>query len=243
MSDQDYLNLYYDCLNHHMRIKKYIPVKDKIFKICDYDRYQAVINNEYNYTRVDDIKSLIRVFSKIIHFKKYENLDEYIDFIISLNDYAHYFPQFLNAIIFKNEIYNKADSEDANNYYYYIDCIIESILNDKTVLDDFYGHSRFVELLRLFLKYYDARENLPDYERKIRKDYYDIGIGVIGDIYATDVDLSMLDNFLNDLANDYENVLIYLELNGLLRNSNLYYGINHAYEAIKDYEQNKRLIR
>ena len=244
MTDMDYINFFNDCLNHNMTIKKYIPIKEYIFKIFDY------FKSKDNFNRIDDDSkrefsyNMLKLFDRIIDENKNEDLDEYIDFLIYINANCWSFIDLLNVIVFKEDSYPKISIEE---YYHYLSIIFDVVIghNNNEMLEEFYGHSRFSKMTRLFMRNYknpyDFRNT--NYEIAKRNSYYDIGVGVIGDIYNTDLDLASLELFLHDLVYDYENIMTYLELNGLLRDYESTYGIEHAYETLKEYDNKKKLLK
>ena len=242
MINKDYLRFFNECLNHNMTIKKYVPVQDKIFKIIDFCSTKVDLKSTQDYKKVKFAKAILKTFSKILDKNRYENLDEYIDFLIYIGIYQSYFADMLNVMVFKDESPN---SNRADYYLWYMLTIFSFAENKKDILEDFYGQSRIVSMIKMYYRYFEDPYlyTLPMDIASKRRDYEGIALGVIADIYDTDLDLSILDSFLNDLVNDYERVMTYLGLNGLLRNYEKTYGIEYAYETLKQFDKQKRIIR
>ena len=242
MTNNDYVMFFNECLNHNMTIKKYIPVQDKIFKIIDFYGMKFAYRNTSYQNKMHFAKGLLKTFNKILKENKYEDLDEYIDFLIFIEIYPSYFDDLLNVMVFKDKCPNK----NFDNYYtWYLFKIFDFAEEKIDMLDSFYGQSRIVNMIRIYFRYYENPydDSIPDYIATKRSDFESVALGVIADIYDTDLDLSILDTFFNDLVNDYENTMTFLSLNGLLRDYDSTYGIEYAYETLKQYDKQKRIIR
>ena len=134
MKNNDYIDFYDESLKGNIIFKKYLPVKNELIKIinfyddkgvCEYSWYKDGID----LIKLDFIKRLLRLFNKIITNNKYDNLDDYVDFLIALDPWYEDYLSYLELFIFK---------ENFNNYNedYYYSCF-DRLCHNIIQVDDF----------------------------------------------------------------------------------------------------------
>lgn len=249
MNNQDFITFIDECLNHNMTIKKYIPVQESIYKIVEYANTSKGYPMSYINKRIMG-KDILGLFKNIVNEKKYDNLDEIVDFVLFLKPSNSFISRLIETIIFKFPF----ERISRIDYYYAFSCICVDARDIKDEVINYNSNLRIVELIKKYLYYlnlYIANGNI-----KIRpsiltfdvesQEFHNIAIGVMADIYATDLDINILDKFLYSLYYDHENTMDYLDINGLLKKYGCDYGIKNSIEIIKlfsEKESNNILIK
>lgn len=242
MERTEYLRFYNECMNHNMIIERFIPVEDYIFKIFNHYKNTWTFFDADDDRKIGYSEELIKLFDRIMNENKYENLDEYINLLLYLDVAKWSFLTFLKILVYKDKTYPESENRF---YYHHISRIIDNVIDKKEHLWGFHGNSRFTKMIRIFMNYYVNHHTNPDYNAYVKEKrsiYYNIGVGVIADIYNTDLDLSLLEKFLHDLVYDYDNLVTYLELNGLVRDYDATYGIDYAYETLQKFDSDDKTL-
>jgi hypothetical protein len=248
MSNKEYIKFFNACLEHKMTIKKYIPVQEYLFRIMAFINTKPLIKNNEE-VKVEFCKTILGAFTIIMNRKNFNYLDEYINFLETVNfEFTEYSSSLLTIVFGKNAFENPEFNVD---YIYnaHMRKICKYAVNnrDKVMLLD--GESRFINMMKIYAKY---GMPLPEFGRRVTPteikslDYYNIGYSIIEKLYLSDIDLQYLDTFLNDLSNDFIRMMSYLEFNDLLSTSrtskNVKY-LNNPLEFIVNYDPRKKLIR
>ena len=242
MNTINYIKFFDECLNHNMIVKELIPVQEHIFKIVEF----ANKSNGYpmSYTsKINLCGHILDIFTKIIDNKKFDNLDEIVDFVLFLKPSNEAITNFIETIIFRYPF----EETTRFDYCYNFACIC---VDGRDMIDEVINYNsklRIVELVKKYLYYtklYVAKGNINMKSSYISLDpiahqFHNIAIGVMADIYASDLDINILDKFLDSLFYDQDNTMEYLGLNGLLRDHIYDYGIKNAIEIIKLYNEKK----
>ena len=100
MNTINYIKFFDECLNHNMIVKELIPVQEHIFKIVEF----ANKSNGYpmSYTsKMNLCGHILDIFTKIIDNKKFDNLDEIVDFVLFLKPSNEAITNFIETIIFR----------------------------------------------------------------------------------------------------------------------------------------------
>ena len=116
MKLDDYNKLFDNCAKDKMVMEKYQPVKDQIIRICKHYiakkefknnvRVEVRNHKKYNKNKIDFIRDLLRLFNRVIKEKKYDNLDQIIDWLLANPEVTYYyFLTFFKVLVFKMTIY------------------------------------------------------------------------------------------------------------------------------------------
>ena len=98
MNTINYIKFFDECLNHNMIVKELISVQEHIFKIVEF----ANKSNGYpmSYTsKINLCGHILDIFTKIIDNKKFDNLDEIVDFVLFLKPSNEAITNFIETII------------------------------------------------------------------------------------------------------------------------------------------------
>ncbi len=243
MKKNDYLLFFNDCLKDNFTIKKYLPFKEQIIKIFKYhyknNDLQFLMKTIAKELIIEYVQHLLGVYRRIINEDKIENLDEYVDLLLSIDISYHIFPQALSVLVFKNM------RSDNTEYYWYLTFIYricEGVLNNKNKIVNDDSNTRIISIMKTFLKYFQ-KEDMKNINGN-KRGSLEVSIGMIAEFYLTDLDVSYLDNFLDNIVNDYDNTIAYLELNGFkidwLDN---YCKVNKARDVFEVYSDQKVMIK
>ena len=249
MTNKDYIKFYNECLKQHMTIKKYEPVKDYLFTAI---KHMECLRIDYPDMSIDDCsKDILRCFSTIMKYKKYDNLNEYIAFLNILKTYYYTYPQLLKTIVLKDKAFEDVhDIELSKNYYnHWIDYLCRLSLHWREKVLDFDGNTRIVNMMKIVAK--NGRETLISrnrntYLEKKSDDYCRFAKNIITELYLCDMDLEYLDNFLYCLFNDYDETMSYLLLNKLIEKQHpgsSYYILVNPLQFLPTFDKPKTIIR
>ena len=111
-SNSDYHNFYNSCINGVLIDKFYLPVKDQLFKIIKHynnGNYFLVgyFKNHINCNETDFTRDLLRVFEVIIENNAYDNLDEYVNFLLSIKPLPKDFSDFYSDFCRKHTFFGR----------------------------------------------------------------------------------------------------------------------------------------
>lgn len=249
MKDIDYLTFVEECFKHNMIIEELIPVQEEIFKIIDYE----MIANGYPLSNISKCivgESVYKLFKKIVDDKKLDNLSEVVDFVLLLKPSNSFVNDFIETIIYKFPFKNMTRVD----YYFIFTAMCVEARESIDEVINYNSKLRIIEIIKKYLYYlnlYIAKGNVKKRPSILSfdqesKEFHNIAVGVMADVYATDLDINILDKFLNSLFYDHDNTMEYLNLNGLLREYTIDYGINNSIEILKLYnekENNSLLIK
>ena len=140
MNTINYIKFFDECLKHNMIVKELIPVQDEIFKIVDF----ANKSNGYpmsNISKRNLSNHILDIFTKILDNKKFDNLDEIVDFVLFLKPSNESVTNFIETIIFRYPF----EETTRFDYYYNFACIcadgrdmIDEVINYNSKLRKIY---------------------------------------------------------------------------------------------------------
>ena len=248
MSNKEYIKFFDACLEHKMTIKKYIPVQEYLFRIINFINTKPLIKNNEG-VKVEFCKTILAAFTIIMKEKNYRYLDEYINFLESVNFELTEYASSLLTILYGKEAWKAEEFHGDYIYTSHMRKICKYAVNNRDKVMLLNGSSRFINMMKIYANY---GMPLPEFGRRVTPteikslDYYNIGYSIIEKLYLSDIDLQYLDTFLHDLSNDFIRMMSYLEFNSLLSTSrtskNVLY-LNNPLEFIVNYDPKKKLIR
>ena len=250
MSNEEYLKFYNECLKHHMTIKKYIPVQEYLFNAITY--YEKLRRNNPSMYKIDRSKDILRCFSVIMKYREYDNLNEYINFLNMLEPNYFAYTTCLKTIVLKEKGFENYNYKYTPRDYFYsrwIDFLCRLSLNTKNDVLNFEGDSRFVNIMKIVAK---NGEEIPNgrsrktYKETKMQNYCQFATNIITKLYPSDIGLQYLDSFLYYLFNEYDDMMIYLELNKLIEKENPtspVYNLVKPLETLTTFEKPKKIIR
>lgn len=221
MSIDEYIKFYNNCVkDRKFRIEKYIPVQDYIIKIFKhYDeikefRTHGVISGpkgkRYNRSQLEFIRDLLKLFSRIMKDKKYDNLDEYINLLLENNSIRWYsFISALTIFVYKDDY--PIENENFDNYYNKVDKICDlyrkaSISNENNL--------PIAYMLRIYSQYYKlAREELTDDYEDWQFIYIYLAPYIVAEYHLHDYDTNSLEPLLAYVYNNQKEISDYVSMN------------------------------
>ncbi len=241
MTNKDYYNFYQECLNNNCTIKKYLPVKDYIFKIVNYFENSGVFEwgyydeNGISIGRVSFIKNVLGVFSKIMEENRYKDLDLYIDFLIKINPWCDDFAYHLDLFIFKK----RRDNNDFMSYGGHFVNMCREVIKNKDYVEALNTDNREINMFKLFLRYYkDPNEiNLSYEEDQIREYYKTVAPSFLACFLLTDLSIDTLCRVLDELVYNQDTIIDYFNYN------NDFSKEYNTLELLRRYGEEKRIIK
>ena len=244
MKNTEYHECFNNCIeNNTMTIKKYIPVTNYLIKIFTHYKNSGVFDYSWyndkgiDLQELDLIKRVLKLFSRIMKDKKYEQLDEYIDFLLTLDVWYDDFITYLEMFIYKY-----VDNIDAFNDYLFSNLLFKVIRNVDYV-NSLNSSSRPINIMQAYARYYKIsyESNITEYEREKREFYKKYAKKIITHFHYSDIDVKYLYELLDSMSYDYESIKNYLIGNNPNNDSFEEY---HLIEDLLDkYKGTKKLIK
>ena len=217
MKDIDYHEFYKNCIhNNEVTIKKYLPVGNLITEVLFHYYNEGVFDrgcytdNNINIEELYFIKDLLRLFSRIMKDKKYNYLNEYIDFLLNINIYYEDFVDYLELFVYK-----KVNGFDNSYYYYFFSKLLYSVRKNINYAKNIDGESRVINIIKSYVNYYkDPNEkDITSLEKDARDFYVAYAHKFIMRFYFSDDEIDNLNALLDSLFYNYDDIRTYLNEN------------------------------
>ena len=197
MIDQEYYRkLYDDCYYDRMNDMDYNCVKKYLHKIVKH--YYLKIKGVYFEPEINSFKPILDCFDKLIKENNYNNLEENIDFMFTINKFSVNFAPQLYTLMSPHKVYEESNS----NYFNIINdffWIYETTYRDR--ICRIKSNSRMQEILNCYMKY---SRSIPDTFGMREINNVSSRIGAI--FYLTDKDINELDKIYTYLFDNFETI-------------------------------------
>ena len=220
MKLDDYNKLFDNCAKDKFALDKYQPVKDQIIRICKHyiankefkNCYRALSSNhkKYNGYKIDFIRDLLRLFNRVIKEKKYDNLDQIIDWLLANPEVTHYyFITFFKILVFKDNY--ELEHEYFDRYLNNIDRM-SYVFTRGTSINTM--EIPIGKIIQLYGHYYRLT---PDHEPNVYDDwkyiYMHLAPVVVGECYLKDYSPELADEVLSYICYHEKDISDYIEMN------------------------------
>ena len=220
MKLDDYNKLFDNCAKDKFALDKYQPVKDKIIKICKHYidkkefknnvRWVSRNHKKYNQNKIDFIRDLLRLFNRVIKEKKYDNLDQIIDWLLANPDVTYYyFLTFFKVLVFKDDYIPTHDYFD--RYCHCIDrmCYVftrKTCVNTEEIL--------IGKIIKLYIHYYHLTPQTdPNHFEDWKYVYSQLASFVVAECYLKDYSVELADEVLSYICYHQKDISDYIEMN------------------------------
>ena len=244
MKNTEYHEFFNNCIeNNTMTIKKYNSVANNIIKIFTYYNNSGVFDYGWytddgiNLGELDLIKSVLKTFTKIMKDKKYEQLDEYIDFLLTLDVWYEDFVIYLSMFIYTD--YNITTS--SNDYYF--NKLLRCVGKNIDYVNSINSSTRPINIMKAYTRYYKdpSESGITTHEKDKRNFYTYYASKIINEYYYSQLDVEYLCGILDSISYNYENIKKYLEANN--PNHDSFDEYNLILDLIHNYKGTKKLIK
>ena len=220
MKLDDYNKLFDNCAKDKMVMEKYQPVKDQIIRICKHYiakkefknncRYEVRNHKRYNKTKIDFIRELLRLFNRIIKEKKYDNLDQIIDWLLANPDVTYYyFLTFFKVLVFKDDY--KLDHDYFDIYWNNIDRMDYVFTRRTSINTEKIPIGKIIHLYRHYYQLTPGHE--PNIYEEWRYVYMHLSPYVVGECYLKDYSPELAEEVFAYICYHEKDICDYIEMN------------------------------